>query len=686
MNYNMKKLLCYNIIILSLMSFEHYFNKSIVEKKPLCIKDEYAMKLKTELYEYLNNKIIDQLEYNYMLEFIKSKGNITMAKKYFDIIKKIPSSDYTSILFDNLIILFDDCNMIKSNKLIINMEKYGGDIFKFTVDQKNAVQKLCEFLYGNDNVYSIYGRGGTGKTTTIIKLIQYMIYKNYINSVAVSAPTHKTINLLKSKFKDGLNQLVKSKFKVEPPNNESFDDTLNRFADRNIKINFMTLHKLLNFKNDFDNEGNRVFVKSTGTKLNNYNLVIIDECSMISFDMMLHILTEMNNNKILFIGDPAQLNPVNEKMSIIFASSESDFKLKTFSDCINKGKIIPTVSVESQFEKFKNSIINMKSIVLNEVMRSNDTSVVGICNEMRASVLGEIKYPKFYKYRGDKVFLYKYDKKSNKVNTEWFEKAFSYFADNKSSSDSIILTWTNKQSDEYNNITRMKLYKKDKLNKYEIGDILILTDFYNINDNKTQSFYSSDQIRIIDINMVNKVIPAFVENISDIKGIKIMNDVKEKYIKTMKLINKTIKRDYLTYKLHIIRVSDMTGDNNNNITQQIYVISDRDNNILTRDKEFATEKIKELSVYYRNMHKESINIIDNRIIKPLWKELNNNLVDCMAKVSVSFSISSHKSQSSTFYNTFVDMDDIFKNSNIEEAKRCLYTAMSRTSNELHLLI
>jgi hypothetical protein len=53
----------------------------------------------------------------------------------------------------------------------------------------------------------------------------------------------------------------------------------------------------------------------------------------------------------------------------------------------------------------------MNFVVLKEVMRSNDNLVVGICNEVKAAVLNEITVPKFHKFRGPKVFLYKYDRK-----------------------------------------------------------------------------------------------------------------------------------------------------------------------------------------------------------------------------------------------------------------------------------
>ena len=78
----------------------------------------------------------------------------------------------------------------------------------------------------------------------------------------------------------------------------------------------------------------------------------------------------------------------------------------------------------------------------------------------------------------------------NKTDTEWFKRCVDYFkgdTDNKQHLSNIILTWTNKQTDEYNDIIRKTLYKKAKLNKFEIGDILILTDFYNMKETEDKT-------------------------------------------------------------------------------------------------------------------------------------------------------------------------------------------------------
>src|SRR6185503_7922314 len=99
-----------------------------------------------------------------------------------------------------------------------------------------------------------------------------------------------------------------------------------------------------------------------------------------------------------------------------------------------------------------------------------------------------------------------------------------------------------------------------------------------------------------------------------------MLDVEKKYIRTIKLINKNTKRKYNAWKLYVHKLRDIT---NNTIpeTYQIYVIDDVSLNILIEDRKFAAEEIKKLRNYYKNVHKEHLEVIDRDIIRVLWKEL-----------------------------------------------------------------
>lgn len=532
----------------------------------------------------------------------------------------------------------------------------------------------------------------------------------------MSAPTNKAVNVIKSKFRSDIDELMKSKIGLQndEENDLNLNDMLDKLEEKGFKINFLTLHKLLNYQTDFDIDGERIFVKNNkASMLNNYDLIIIDECSMIQYSMIIEVFNELNKlnittykiPKILFVGDCAQLNPVGERMSIIFAKQDKDFNIDQFKVAVkeNTTEYFDNKNVDAlkkKFDEFKSAIISQQSITMTEVMRSNDNNVVALCNEIRAWVLDNI-IPNIGKYKGKKVYLYK-KTHNDKLQTEWFKKAVEYFKsiNNSEHVSNIILTWTNKQTDEYNEAIRKAVHQKSTLNKFEIGDLLILTDFYNIKEtdvitsvtkNKKilngRRFYTSEQIKITEIDEVIRGIPEFTENLLPVlaRKLKSFNDILEKYVKTMKQINSQTKRKYNVYKLFVIKLTDIIA-NTIPATYQMYVVKDEHNEILLNDKKLTVSKIAELRQYYNSVHKEHVTQIDNIIIKPLWREFNKKFVEPFARVNCGNGITCHKSQSSTFYNVFVDVDDILKNNNMDEAKRCVYTALTRVSGELHLLI
>lgn len=61
-----------------------------------------------------------------------------------------------------------------------------------------------------------------------------------------------------------------------------------------------------------------------------------------------------------------------------------------------------------------------------------------------------------------------------------------------------------------------------------------------------------------------------------------------------------------------------------------------------------------------------------------------DLKDSMAQLKHAYAITAHRSQGSTYENTFVDVNDILSNPNKKEAKRCFYVASSRPTTRLFL--
>jgi len=126
------------------------------------------------------------------------------------------------------------------------------------------------------------------------------------------------------------------------------DYRINRNSDDYEKdnhiIEFATIHSALHYKKGVDeNLGKEVFgrnlfdeqglpkkVISKGIPLINTKIIIVDESSMVGKDLLKDLYNFIEGKKIIFIGDPAQIPPVNEYDTPVF----EDFLSKP--ECIVK--------------------------------------------------------------------------------------------------------------------------------------------------------------------------------------------------------------------------------------------------------------------------------------------------------------------------------------------------------------
>jgi hypothetical protein len=505
---------------------------------------------------------------------------------------------------------------------------------------------------------------------------------------------------MKSKFGHNIDKLLNNNYY------QTLNEQLDELSSKGIKISFITIHKLLNYENNYDVSGERVFIKTKKSNINLYDMIIIDECSMLSVQVINHIFEDVNQQvlkksfrlpKILFVGDPAQLPPVNEKMSLIFSNGKIQHDLKYLKQNLqddeddyydNEGGD----TCDKKINTLIKDIIKQESFTLKKVMRTNNDNIIGLCQNIRKLIDNNTK-PTIKKFCDNKLFVYKKSTKSEK----WLKRCIKYFKNDATSANSnIVLTWTNRQSDIYNNNIRKALHSKKKLDKYEIGDILVLSDFYNFDENpgdkykqkddvKDNRFYTSEQIKVKNIQVINKTCNLLKNTFSkEAKKIKNSRILEEKFRKTIDAINKKAYK-YKVYKLFVQKLFETT-ENNIPETYIIYVIHDSDMQQWKNENENIMNKITELRKFYKISFKENLRSIDTHIIKPAIKEFNTHHINPFAKVNYGVSMTVHKSQSSSYYNVFVDVDDILLNKNHDECKRCVYTALTRTVNELHLLI
>lgn len=147
--------------------------------------------------------------------------------------------------------------------------KYGG--YGFTEGQMEGLERL-EKWYNDpkDFLFTLKGRAGTGKTY----MIKYFLDNIVKQSVCVTAPTHKAVRQIeRSTGRKG--KTLQSLHGLRPNTN------LEDFDLHNVK---------------FDALGNPT--------MNNYKLVIIDECSMVNIsldDLNIRRAKDLNV-KLLYVG------------------------------------------------------------------------------------------------------------------------------------------------------------------------------------------------------------------------------------------------------------------------------------------------------------------------------------------------------------------------------------------------
>ena len=166
---------------------------------------------------------------------------------------------------------------------------YLSDGTKITLNkqQLDAITFISQFIKSTSKFFVLSGHAGTGKTTVIKKILD-----NYNGNSVVSAPTNKALQVI----------------------------------SQATMIDGVTIHSLLGLQPDIGledfNPNEPQFNQIKPAIIKDYNLIIIDEASMINNSLFELIKAEIDNLsrvKIIFMGDKAQLPPISEDRSIIFA-------------------------------------------------------------------------------------------------------------------------------------------------------------------------------------------------------------------------------------------------------------------------------------------------------------------------------------------------------------------------------
>ena len=198
-----------------------------------------------------------------------------------------------------------------------------------------------------DNLLSLSGPAGTGKTYLTTQIVEYFIEnKNVLDDgVCVTAPTHKAVSVLSSILREN---------KIQ--------------ATRKTIHSFLSIKPFKDFKT-----GEEKFSVDKTTKLPPCaTLLIIDESSMISANLYEYILEAIEDgrvNTVLFIGDPYQLLPVDNSKTEIFTLRQQ-YKL---TEIVRQAKDSYIIKIAT---KLRERIANQDFINLKQFFHENHESEI----------------------------------------------------------------------------------------------------------------------------------------------------------------------------------------------------------------------------------------------------------------------------------------------------------------------
>lgn len=303
---------------------------------------------------------------------------------------------YNIHILTNDIIFSSKKHLNKYNSYKSKTTKYNDHIYiKSIVKLDYESDTTCIAVEGNNKLFVTKDFIITHNTYILRYFLDNIVNKSY----TVTAPTHKALRVLESQ----------------------------------VGRKGMTLHSLHGLKPNIDLQNfdieNPQFDPLNPSKIQNYNLVVIDECSMINKDLF-----QLNRNrattynvKILYVGDSLQLPPVNEEISLTFATVKNKVVL---TDIVRQEEGNPLLEL---FSLLRNDIKNQTNTFLNYIVRNRSNIQDGIGYEIIPRAMFNQRL-------------------IDEFNSDTFHKNIDHFR---------ITAYTNKAVSDWNSIVRNSIVGKD---------------------------------------------------------------------------------------------------------------------------------------------------------------------------------------------------------------------------------
>lgn len=315
------------------------------------------------------------------------------------------------------------------------------DIHMLNVDQLVAYNGILERIRSRDlKMTLLKGYAGTGKTFLVAKIIQEFLAGNKMGRVCMTAPTNKAVKVQRSTA-----------------------------SYRHTNLKYSTVHSMLALKEEITREGVQTFVrdKQRQPTVGEYDVVIVDESSMISSDLF-HMLYEelsKHSTRVLFVGDPCQIPPVGQSDALPFDTEAQElYGIEVFE-------------LEQIVRQAAGNPLIAASMRIRDNLHS-DTIDLGGDNMVDGLGVAELSIsdPEDQKAMLN-ILQTHYTSLNYKEDPDYFK----------------VLAYTNKTVDKMNDLIRGMLYGKDR-GMVEIGERLVANK--PIMRGGTIQFNTSDEFKV----------------------------------------------------------------------------------------------------------------------------------------------------------------------------------------------
>ncbi len=281
--------------------------------------------------------------------------------------------------------------------------------FEPTVGQKNLFPLIDKFLNTNESkpCLVIKGYAGTGKTTVISELVKVLPSFNFKH--VLMAPTGRAAKVMSKYAK---------------------------------KVSFTIHNKIYRQKGDPGSGKFEFYLQKNHSK---NTVFIVDEASMLQDDSsggnhgllsdLVHYVFQTSGNRLLLVGDDAQLPPVGQSSS-------------------------PGLNIDLLKSRYNLDVISAE---LTDVMRQEQNSgILENATFLREGLRNEIPEIRFQTKSFKDIF---------RMSAEKMEDGLRYCYDKYGKENTIVICRSNKQAVQYNHFIRNQILFREE--EIEVGDVIM---------------------------------------------------------------------------------------------------------------------------------------------------------------------------------------------------------------------